>query len=69
MYFQVHCYIILTYREATEKGVKRKYKASGREVLGFRCHLVHRQRAKVELVRMQMVLEGVGVIYKTGSSS
>lgn len=47
--------------------MKRIYKASGM-VISNGCHLVQKQRAKVGHVRMQMVLDGVGVIYKTGSS-
>lgn len=53
--------------QASEKGVKRNYKASGRLISNI-WHLVQTQRAKVGLVRMQMVLEGVAVIYKTGRS-
>lgn len=47
--------------------MKRKYKASGRLIRNG-CHWVQKHRAKVGHVRMQMVLEGIGVIYKTGSS-
>lgn len=45
--------------------MKRKYKAA--EGVN-ESHLVQTQIAKVGHVRMQMALEGVGVIYKAGSS-
>lgn len=50
-------------RDKTEKET-----ASGRVISNGRL-LVQEQRAEVWQVRMQMVLEGDGVIYKTGSST
>lgn len=47
--------------------MKRKYKAA-EGVVSNESHLVQTQIAKVGHVRMQMALEGVGVIYKAGSS-
>lgn len=50
-----------SYRERREKERQGIWKANT-------LRLVHEQRAKVGHVRMQMVSEGVGVIYKAGSS-
>lgn len=54
---------------ATEKPHREEWKGNARHLEGLvsnGCHLVQKKRAKVGHVRMQMVLEQVGVIYKTG---